>query len=52
MNNELLVGHTMSYIMFEILSTCRADRHMPSYAKKIVGMYNKNGEIKQMLSNK
>lgn len=30
----------------------RADRQMPSYAKKIVGMYNKNGEINQMLSNK
>lgn len=30
----------------------RADKHMPSYAKKIVDMYNKNGEIDQMLSNK
>lgn len=30
----------------------RADRHMPSYAKKIVAMYNQNGEIDQMLSNK
>ncbi|KAK9288510.1 hypothetical protein L1049_016969 [Liquidambar formosana] len=30
----------------------RADRHMPSYAKKIVDMYDKNGEISQMLSNK
>ncbi|KAL5542473.1 hypothetical protein UlMin_010183 [Ulmus minor] len=30
----------------------RADRHIPSYAKKIVDMYNQNGEINQMLSNK
>ncbi|XP_023909464.1 7-hydroxymethyl chlorophyll a reductase, chloroplastic isoform X1 [Quercus suber] len=30
----------------------RADRHMPSYAKKIVDMYNKHGEIEKMLSNK
>ncbi|KAK2993352.1 hypothetical protein RJ640_007619, partial [Escallonia rubra] len=30
----------------------RADRHMPSYAKKIVSAYNQNGEIDQMLSNK
>ncbi|KAG8369745.1 hypothetical protein BUALT_Bualt14G0045700 [Buddleja alternifolia] len=30
----------------------RADRHMPSYAKKLVSMYNKNGEIDQMLSSK
>ncbi|XP_052189461.1 7-hydroxymethyl chlorophyll a reductase, chloroplastic [Diospyros lotus] len=30
----------------------RASRHMPSYAKKIVSMYNKNGEIDQMLSRK
>lgn len=30
----------------------RADRHMPSYAKKIVDMYNKNGEIEKMLSEK
>eukprot|EP00262_Sarcandra_glabra_P013668 TRINITY_DN3850_c0_g1_i2.p1 TRINITY_DN3850_c0_g1~~TRINITY_DN3850_c0_g1_i2.p1 ORF type:complete len:481 (-),score=54.92 TRINITY_DN3850_c0_g1_i2:161-1534(-) len=29
----------------------RADRHMPSYAKKIVDMYNKNGEIDEMLSD-
>ncbi|KAL6971173.1 7-hydroxymethyl chlorophyll a reductase [Sarracenia purpurea var. burkii] len=29
----------------------RADRHMPSYAKKLVAMYNQNGEIDQMLSN-
>ena len=34
------------------LNKCRADRHMPSYAKKIVDMYNKNGEIEKMLSNK
>ncbi|PRQ36865.1 putative 7-hydroxymethyl chlorophyll a reductase [Rosa chinensis] len=30
----------------------RADRHMPSYAKKIVDSYNKNGEIDKMLSAK
>ncbi|GAU49108.1 hypothetical protein TSUD_13490 [Trifolium subterraneum] len=30
----------------------RADRHMPTYAKKIVEMYNKNGEIEKMLSEK
>jgi hypothetical protein len=52
MNSELIVQHTALYIMFEPLNTCRADRHMPSYAKKLVGMYNQNGEIKQMLSNK
>ncbi|KAL2469565.1 7-hydroxymethyl chlorophyll a reductase [Abeliophyllum distichum] len=30
----------------------RADRHIPSYAKKIVSMYNQNGEIDQMISAK
>ncbi|CAB4261927.1 unnamed protein product [Prunus armeniaca] len=30
----------------------RADQHMPSYAKKIVDTYNKNGEINRILSNK
>ncbi|KAJ7979746.1 7-hydroxymethyl chlorophyll a reductase, chloroplastic [Quillaja saponaria] len=30
----------------------RAERHMPSYAKKLVDMYNQNDEIEQMLSNK
>ncbi|XP_047951891.1 7-hydroxymethyl chlorophyll a reductase, chloroplastic [Salvia hispanica] len=30
----------------------RAEKHMPSYAKKLVSMYNQNGEIDQMLSNK
>ncbi|ONI26908.1 hypothetical protein PRUPE_1G054400 [Prunus persica] len=30
----------------------RADQHMPSYAKKIVDTYNKNGEIDRILSNK
>ncbi|XP_022849415.1 7-hydroxymethyl chlorophyll a reductase, chloroplastic isoform X1 [Olea europaea var. sylvestris] len=30
----------------------RADRHIPSYAKKIVSMYNQNGEIDQMVSSK
>ncbi|KAL0349079.1 UNVERIFIED_CONTAM: 7-hydroxymethyl chlorophyll a reductase, chloroplastic [Sesamum angustifolium] len=30
----------------------RADRHIPSYAKKLVSMYNQNGEIDQMLSAK
>ncbi|KAL6313022.1 hypothetical protein AAG906_037860 [Vitis piasezkii] len=29
-----------------------ADRHMPSYAKKLVDLYNQNGEIDKMLSNK
>lgn len=31
---------------------CRADKHMPLYAKKLVAMYNQNGEIDQMLSRK
>ncbi|GKD11729.1 7-hydroxymethyl chlorophyll a reductase, chloroplastic [Tanacetum coccineum] len=30
----------------------RASRHMPSYAKKLVAMYNENDEIDKMLSNK
>ncbi|KAG5127146.1 hypothetical protein JHK82_027981 [Glycine max] len=30
----------------------RADRHMPTYAKKIVDLYNQNGQIEKMLSNK
>lgn len=30
----------------------RADRHTPSYAKKIVESYNKNGQIDLMLQNK
>ncbi|CAK9184256.1 unnamed protein product [Ilex paraguariensis] len=30
----------------------RADRHMPSYAKKIVAMYNQNGEIDHRMSSK
>ncbi|CAA0839954.1 7-hydroxymethyl chlorophyll a reductase-chloroplastic [Striga hermonthica] len=30
----------------------RADRHIPSYAKKLVSLYNQNGEIDRMLSNK
>ncbi|XP_042050644.1 7-hydroxymethyl chlorophyll a reductase, chloroplastic-like [Salvia splendens] len=30
----------------------RAEKHMPSYAKKLVSMYNQNGEIDQMLLNK
>ncbi|KAL2326002.1 hypothetical protein Fmac_025060 [Flemingia macrophylla] len=30
----------------------RADRHMPSYAKKIVDMYNQNGQIEKMLSDR
>ncbi|KAJ4968694.1 hypothetical protein NE237_015395 [Protea cynaroides] len=30
----------------------RADRHMPSYAKKLVDMYNRKGEVDRMLSNK
>lgn len=30
----------------------RANSHMPSYSKKIVEMYNKNGQIDQMLSKK
>ncbi|BBG92617.1 coenzyme F420 hydrogenase family / dehydrogenase, beta subunit family [Prunus dulcis] len=30
---------------------CRADQHMPSYAKKIVDTYNKNGEIDRILTN-
>ena len=42
------------YVDFYVwnLTACRADRHMPSYAKKLVEMYNKNGEIERMLSNK
>ncbi|KDP33365.1 hypothetical protein JCGZ_12914 [Jatropha curcas] len=30
----------------------RADRHAPSYAKKIVELYNQNGQIDRMLQNK
>ncbi|KAL9319061.1 hypothetical protein ACSQ67_015578 [Phaseolus vulgaris] len=30
----------------------RADRHMPTYAKKIVDLYNKNGQIDKMLSDR
>ncbi|BAT96207.1 7-hydroxymethyl chlorophyll a reductase [Vigna angularis] len=30
----------------------RADRHMPTYAKKIVDLYNQNGQIEKMISNK
>ncbi|KVH91056.1 Coenzyme F420 hydrogenase/dehydrogenase beta subunit, C-terminal [Cynara cardunculus var. scolymus] len=30
----------------------RADKHMPSYAKKLVAMYNEKGEIDQILSSK
>ncbi|XP_072073856.1 7-hydroxymethyl chlorophyll a reductase, chloroplastic isoform X9 [Arachis hypogaea] len=30
----------------------RADRHMPGYAKKIVDLYNQNGQIEEMLGNK
>lgn len=30
----------------------RAERHIPSYAKKLVDMYNKDGEIDQMVSIK
>ncbi|XP_040869473.1 7-hydroxymethyl chlorophyll a reductase, chloroplastic [Glycine max] len=30
----------------------RADKHMPTYAKKIVDSYNQNGQIEKMLSNK
>ncbi|KAI5397696.1 hypothetical protein KIW84_063495 [Lathyrus oleraceus] len=30
----------------------RADRHMPTYAKKIVDLYNQNGQIDKMLSEK
>ncbi|RDX98926.1 7-hydroxymethyl chlorophyll a reductase, chloroplastic, partial [Mucuna pruriens] len=29
----------------------KADRHMPTYAKKIVEMYNQNGQIEKMLSD-
>ncbi|XP_031381409.1 7-hydroxymethyl chlorophyll a reductase, chloroplastic isoform X1 [Punica granatum] len=31
---------------------CRASRHMPSYAKKLVAMYNQKGEIDVMLLQK
>ncbi|KAJ0092734.1 hypothetical protein Patl1_25800 [Pistacia atlantica] len=30
----------------------RANQHMPSYAKKLVEMYNQNGQIDEMLSTK
>ncbi|XP_031503389.1 7-hydroxymethyl chlorophyll a reductase, chloroplastic [Nymphaea colorata] len=30
----------------------RAERHMPSYAKRLIDMYNKNGQIDSLLSNK
>ncbi|KAI9073645.1 hypothetical protein K1719_044388 [Acacia pycnantha] len=29
-----------------------SDRHMPTYAKKLVDLYNQNGKIDEMLSNK
>lgn len=35
-----------------VLLKCRADKHMPTYAKKIVDSYNQNGQIEKMLSNK
>lgn len=28
---------------------CRADQHIPSYAKKLVVLYNKDGEIDKIL---
>jgi hypothetical protein len=28
---------------------CRADQHIPSYAKKLVSLYNKNGEIDKIV---
>lgn len=34
------------------MNACRADKHMPKYAKKIVDLYNQNGQIEEMLSNK
>ncbi|KAF1898749.1 hypothetical protein Lal_00000651 [Lupinus albus] len=30
----------------------RADKHMPTYAKKLVDLYNQNGQIDEMLTNK
>lgn len=42
----------LSVFLILFVVECRADRHMPSYAKKIVSMYNKNGEIDQMLLSK
>lgn len=30
---------------------CRADKHEPTYAKKIVDLYNQKGEIDRILSN-
>ncbi|CDO99360.1 unnamed protein product [Coffea canephora] len=38
--------------VYRIWGKQRADRHLPSYAKKIVTIYNQNGEIDQMLLTK
>lgn len=46
------------YIQMELLwmlvnwNLCRADQHTPSYAKKIVELYNQKGQIDQMLQSK
>lgn len=31
---------------------CRADQHVPSYAKKLVAMYNQKGEIDELLAKR
>jgi hypothetical protein len=52
MNNELSDNALPLLLIFVTCNTCRADRHTPSYAKKIVESYNKNGQIDLMLQNK
>jgi len=44
---EILISH--AFKSWNVHNS-RADRHMPSYAKKLVAMYNQNGEIDKLLS--
>lgn len=32
-----------------LICGCRADQHIPSYAKKLVSLYNENGEVDNIL---
>lgn len=41
-----------SLLILDIMDLFRADQHIPSYAKKIVDLYNQNGQIDGMLSRK
>lgn len=40
------------FVLLKCKNVCRADRHMPTYAKKIVDLYNQNGQIEKMISDK